>query len=55
LGRVSDPHLFHADPDPDPDPGTEIFADPDPDPGLKIFADLDPELDFFSQKICAFL
>ena len=28
--RVSDPHLFHADPDQDPDPGIEIFADPDP-------------------------
>jgi len=41
--RVSDPHLFHADPDlgfekfadadPDLDSGCEKFADPDPDPG----------------------
>jgi len=41
--RVSDPHLFHADPDPefqifaDPDLGSQTFADPDP--GFEIFAE----------------
>jgi hypothetical protein len=29
-GRVSDPHLFNAD----PDPAFFLIADPDPDPGF---------------------
>jgi len=39
--RVSDPHIFHAD----PDPGFEIFKDADPGPDLecKIFANPDPD------------
>jgi hypothetical protein len=34
--RVSDPHLFNADPDPDPDLAFFIIADPDSGSGSRI-------------------